>query len=123
MYISNNYKVSQDIGQGLKLEFDMGNGRSQIVFVHHYLLWDGGESWAVVESPIGEVGQVDLELALAAIGDMVCGGLGMFANQFVTIRDAVPLDNLDINEFERPLALVTTSADRLESQLIGRDQF
>jgi hypothetical protein len=35
----------------------------------------------------------------------------------------VPLANLDINEFERPLHLITVAADQLEKDLVGGDAF
>jgi hypothetical protein len=41
----------------------------------------------------------------------------------LTIRHAVPLANLNINEFERPLSLVTNTADQLERQLTGADEY
>ncbi len=45
------------------------------------------------------------------------------ANGLLTIRHSVPLLNLNINEFERPLALVTTTADRFERELTGGDRY
>ena len=41
----------------------------------------------------------------------------------VTFRHSLPLANLNINEFESPLALVTTTADRLEQAFTGGDRF
>jgi hypothetical protein len=38
-------------------------------------------------------------------------------------RHAVPLANLDVNEFERPLELVTLAADRLEHSISGGDVY
>ena len=52
----------------------------------------------------------------------VCGGIAAMGD-LVTVRHSVPLLNLDINEFERPLGLVTGTADRLEQQFQGGDQF
>ena len=41
----------------------------------------------------------------------------------VTFRHSLPLDDLNIAEFESPLALVTTTADQLEKALVGGDKF
>ena len=53
---------------------------------------------------------------------MVCGGVAVI-NDVVIFRHSVPLANLDVNEFERPLHLVTMAADYLETQVTGLDQF
>lgn len=122
-YLAGNYTISQDLGHGVKLEFGVGLGRSQLVFITHHGLMDGTEDWAIVESPFGEFGKVNLDRAVVAVGEMVCGGIGLFGGKYLTLRDAVPLTNLDVNELERPIQLLTTSADRLEAALTGRDQF
>lgn len=123
-YIANNYKVAEDIGRGVRMIFTFEDGRSQTVFVTRYELMDGAEEWAVLESPVGQLGVVNLERVVSEAGQMVCGGVGIFsevADPVVTLRHAIPLANLDVNEFERPLTLVTVSADQLEQRLTGLD--
>jgi hypothetical protein len=120
-YVSSNYKVADQGPDMLKMIFETGDLRSQVVFLWRQTL-SGGEEWVQIESPFAEVGMVNLQQALEAIGGMVCGGMAI-ASGYVTVRHAVPLANLNINEFERPLLLVTTTADNLESQLIGGDRF
>jgi hypothetical protein len=125
-YIYEKYTVSQDIEVGVKLEFAGENGRSQLVFVTHQQLMDGNEDWVVVESPVGRIDQVDLPLALSQAGKLVCGGLGVaFVDpELLVLRHAVPLENLDVNEFERPFHLLMGTADEFELHLTGgRDQF
>jgi hypothetical protein len=51
---------------------------------------------------------------------MVCGGLAIYG-EFLAIRDALPLANMQINELERPLRLITATADALEKQFVGVD--
>lgn len=60
------------------------------------------EEWVQIEPPFGELGKVDLRRALQRVGSTVCGGLALVQN-FVTLRQSVPLVNLNINEFERPV--------------------
>jgi hypothetical protein len=121
-YIAGQYKIEQDLGGGLKLLFNLDQ-RSQIVFVTRAALEGGSEEWAVIESPVGRLGQVDLTAAAMAVGNMVCGGISVLNDELITLRHSVPLANLDVNEFERPFDLVLFSADRLESILTGRDDF
>lgn len=122
-YVKNNYKIADEADDHIKLVFDMGNLRSQVVIVWHAQLANTDEHWVQIESPIGELGQVDVNAALQAVGDTLVGGLALFNGSVVTFRHSVPLDDLSINEFEVPLALVTGTADRLEQALTGGDRF
>jgi hypothetical protein len=106
----------------MRLVFGVGDLRSQIVFLWRMSLLDETEDWVQIESPFGRLDSVDLRGAIDSIGNTVCGGIAAW-NEFATIRHSVPLLNLDINEFERPLVLVTTTADRLERQFQGGDEF
>ena len=121
-YMRSNYKVSDEQPNMIKLVFDLGNLRTQVVVVWHITLNDGQEHWAQIESPFGELGTFNLAHALQQSADSVCGGIGLFGN-LVTFRHAVPLADLSIGELERPLALVTTTADRLEQALTGGDAY
>jgi hypothetical protein len=112
-YVRSHYKISEEKPGSLKLVFDLGNLRSQVVFLWRMTLNDGTEDWVQIESPFGR---------LDSMGETVCGGIAALG-EFVTVRHSVPLLNLDINEFERPLVLVTGTADRLEQQFQGGDQF
>ena len=121
-YVSSNYKISERTDSMLKLVFETGSMRSQVVLVWHLTLDRGAEEWVQIESPFGEFGSVDLAAALQQIGSTVCGGMALYGN-LVTFRHSVPLANLNINEFESPLALVTSTADALERAFTGGDRF
>src|SRR5690349_16904421 len=102
------------------LVFGVGNGRTQMVLVTRHMLMNGTEEWVQISSPIGEVGQINVEGVLRDVGDMVCGGV-VIEGKYLVVRDALPLANLQVNEFERPFVLVTTTADRLEQKYVGSD--
>lgn len=104
------------------MTFETDNLRSQIVFLWRVEFAGGMEEWVQIESPIAELESVNLDHALRAVGHTVCGGLA--ANEgYLTFRHSVPLLNLDINEFERPLTLVVSTADELERTPTGGDKF
>jgi hypothetical protein len=121
-YVRSNYKIADEQPEMLKLVFELDGLRSQVVFLWHLTLVDGQEDWVQIESPIGDLGAVDLLQALQQISNAVCGGLAVYG-QVVTFRHAVPLLNLNINELERPLSLVIHTADRLERMLTGADKY
>jgi hypothetical protein len=121
-YVHNHYKIADEQENMIKLVFETGSMRSQVVVLWHLTLAGSGEEWVQIESPFGELGSIDLTAALQAVGNTVCGGMSVLGNM-VTFRHSLPLDDLNIAEFESPLALVTTTADGLEKALVGGDKF
>jgi len=121
-YVRSHYKIADEKPGSMKLIFDVGDLRSQVVFLWRMSLLDGEEEWVQIESPFGRLDSINLRGAIDAMGKTVCGGIAAMEG-LVTVRHSVPLLNLDINEFERPLGLVTGTADRLEQQFQGGDQF
>lgn len=97
--------------------------RLQQVFVSRMTFPPEGEEWAVIESPFAEIDAIDIKNALTESAKLVVGGIGVFQGTLLTLRHALPLENMQVNEFERPLLLVTTGADMLEEQLVGGDRF
>ena len=121
-YVRSNYKIADEKPSMIQMIFETGNLRSQVVFLWRQALMNGDEEWLQIESPIAELGSVNLQKLLEEVGDVVCGGAAVTSGH-VTIRHAVPLANLNINEFERPLTLVTATADDLEHKLVGTDRY
>ena len=101
---------------------DEKSGRSQMVVVAREVL-DRRETWVQIASPFARVQEVDLRAVLEEVGNTtVVGGVALIG-EYVVLRHSLPLVNLDINEFVDPLELVTGSAEMLERQFIGRDDF
>jgi hypothetical protein len=111
--------VGEDI---LKLTFDVGGGRSQVLFV----TWSGPSAeearFLDLHSPIGRVEQLDLHAAVRRTSQFVIGGLSMLG-EVVTLRHCAPLENLDRNEIDEPMHRLLGIADELEAELTGRDDF
>jgi hypothetical protein len=120
-YVHRTYKIADENDNMIKMVFETGNLRSQVVVLWHLTLSDG-EEWVQIESPFAELGSVNLGQALQHVGQTVCGGMALLGNM-VTFRHSLPLANLNINEFESPLILVTKTADDLENALVGGDKF
>lgn len=121
-YVRSNYQISDESPNRIKLVFETGDMRTQLVFLWRQLLLDGAEEWLQIESPVGRVDSMNLRAVLDEVGAMVCGGAAIM-DGVLFIRQAMPISNLEINEFERPLRLVTTSADALERKFVGGDEF
>jgi hypothetical protein len=123
-YIKSNYKYTEQSPGLISMVFNLQGGRAQTVLVGREVLMDGGEEWATIASGIGPVQQLRprFDELLMEAGRMVCGGLAIYG-EILFFRHAIPLQTLDINEFEGPLALVTTTADRLEGMFTAGDNF
>jgi hypothetical protein len=121
-YVRSNYKIADENHDMIKIIFETNNLRSQVVFIWRQVLMNGEEEWIQIESPFAELGSVDLRKVLEELSSVVCGSLALTADH-LTVRHAVPLANLNINEFERPLVLVTSTADHLEQSFVGSDKY
>ncbi len=121
-YVRSNYKIADEATDLIKLIFETSGLRSQMVLLTRQALMGGDEEWVQMSSPVASLGSVNLEAFLREAGNIVCGGAALDGD-FLVIQHAAPRINLDINEFERPLGLVTSTADSLEKKLVGSDRF
>lgn len=121
-HIARNYRFEHLSPTSLKMVFQIDEERTQAVVVSLETLMDGAEEWAEISSAVGPLDDVNLKATLREVGGLVCGGLAADGNLLV-FRHVVPLENLDVNEFERPLRLVVLSADKLEREFGGGDTF
>ena len=104
----------------IHVEFD--DERSQVIWLSHEVL-DGKEDWVQIASPCGLAAKVDLAALLKEVGHTtVVGGVAIMG-EHVVLRHALPLENLDINEFVDPLTLLAGTVDTLEEQFSGGDAF
>lgn len=118
-FVHANYTAENINDSTIKLIFDTGNLRSQIVFVARS--WnDTGAEWVKVNSPIGTIGEVDVRRAAEIVGGMLVGGI-MSDGAYVYVTNAMPMQNLDANEITEPLVRVVTIADSIEAELLGTD--
>lgn len=119
-YIRSRYDVTDDAGDFMKLVFDLGDGRSQVIFVAATNKPEG--DFAVISSPFARVGSVDAIDVLREVGGHSIGGVVVMGDRFF-LRHTVPLADLDIDEFTGPFQTVLTVADSLEQRYMGSDEF
>lgn len=121
-HIHASYKVKGDNGELVSMVFAESDGRTQLTLVGRGHNTNTGEEWVQISSPIGEVARINLEAAARAAFDWLCGGIVVIDDR-VYLHHAAPLANLDVNEFARPLAVITSGADSIERALLGTDEF
>lgn len=121
-YLRTNYKILEDKETLLSLSFGFGDGRSQLVHVGRATMEASQGEWATIVSVFADVDSADIPRALQEAASFVVGGVVIIGDK-LALRHAVPLSNLNLNEFEEPFQMVMAAADVLEHQFTGADQF
>lgn len=116
------FRIIESSEEEIRILVEYEDDRSQIVIVARERL-DDSEDWVQVVSVIGRADQVDLHKLLDELGQtsVVCGAVVI--GEHVVLRHAVPLVNLDINEFVDPLNFVAETADHLEEMFFPEDDY
>jgi hypothetical protein len=120
-YIFRTFDVEEDMGDMIRLNFRVNGGRHQYVYVR-FAQNAAGVDWIQIESPVGELQRVNLGVLLSQVEDIVCGALSKVGGM-VTLRHAVPMADMSVDEFEAPLRAVCASADALESSVSFQDTY
>jgi hypothetical protein len=121
-FVKSEYQVIREEPDEIRLLFEFDDERSQVIVLAREVL-DNRYEWVQIASPIGLVARVDLAAFLIEVGQSTVAGGAAIMGDHVVIRHSLPLENLDINEFVDPLSLLAGSADLLEEQFFGRDDY
>lgn len=126
-YIQQEYDVVREEPDEIRIKIGYGADeyspkRAQVVIVAREIM-DRKEEWVQIATPFARVDQVDLRTVLTEIGNTTVVGGAVLMGDYLVLRHSLPLVNLDINEFVDPLELVTGSAELLEEQFTGRDDY
>ncbi|MDQ0379767.1 hypothetical protein [Amycolatopsis thermophila] len=126
-FIRQQYKVVRDEPDELRIRIRFQSDpeeeeRTQIVVIAREVL-DRRDEWIQIATPFARVDEVDVVGVLAEVGHTTVVGGVVVMGEYLVLRHSLPLANLDLNEFVDPLALVTSSAELLEEQLTGRDDY
>jgi len=126
-FIRREYEITRMEPDEIRILFRYGTDedvqqRTQTVVVAHEVL-DGREDWIQIASPFARVADVDVTAVLEEIGNTTIVGGAVIMGPYLVLRHALPLLNLDINEFVDPLELVAGSAEELEETFTGRDDY
>lgn len=128
-YIRANYRVTRDEPEEMRIRVRFQSkdpedepDRTQAVVIAREVL-DKREEWVQIATPFAKAAEVDLHAVLDEIGNTTVVGGACIMGEYLVLRHSLPLMNLDINEFTDPLELVTASAETLEEQITGRDEY
>lgn len=121
-FVRSEYRVTRVGADEVRIEVEFDDERRQAVVVYREV-FDRREEWVQIVSPCGKAAEVNLLALLTELGKAaVCGG-AIVMGEYVAVRHSLPLENLDMNEFTDPLALVAGVADELEEKFTGGDHY
>jgi hypothetical protein len=120
-FVRNRYEILEQTDTWVRFDLPIKDGRTQQVSVHHVAGPDG-HRWIDISSPVGWADKIDLRRLLELAGTSVVGGAAV-VDGVALFQHAVPLDDLDVLDFEGPFRLVVQRADEFEHELTGDDRF
>ncbi|HEY4020236.1 MAG TPA: hypothetical protein VGM75_16205 [Pseudonocardiaceae bacterium] len=121
-FVRSEYRVTKIDTDEVRLLLEFDDERRQMVILAREVL-DKREEWVQIASPCGRADEVDLRQLLAELGDTSVVGGAVIMGDHVVLRHSLPLENLDINEFVDPLALIAGTADQIEERYVGGDGY
>ncbi len=120
-YARSKYKLMEDDERYFSLVFGFDGGRSQKIFVRVFEAFD--MEWVEFRSVVCSGDKMPAKVALKKNEEFACGALALDSDgDYVLIYNAA-LPTMDPSEFELPLNVVARTADKLESEYSGDDDF
>ncbi len=114
------YKLAEDEGDSFKLVWRYDNDRLQQILVNCYAAL--GEAWCNFTSPACRRGDLSPELALKRSLSFAVGTICLDQDVYV-IRYSLPMSALKLETFDLLLGVIAGTADQLEEELSGGDDF
>ena len=115
-YIKASYIIKSDNGNSMTLGFSFQDGRSQDVLLQKVIFRD--EEWVNIGTAVCNINELDHTEALRRNFAMVVGKLSLY-KEVVVFEHALPLKDLDIDEFEIPFRVIREVGDDLEKEFAG----
>lgn len=120
-YARSKYKLSVDEEQRFSIVWAYDNGRSQQIWVRNFQAME--RDWIEFRTYVCRAGELKPEVALAKNFGYSIGALAVDSDgDYVMLHNAL-LATLDPDEFELPLRVLAGTADEIEKDHSGADDF
>lgn len=121
-YARSKYKLSEDTENRFSLVWEYQNNRLQKIVVSKFEAMN--REWCDFSSACCKAEDMSPELALKKNWDFAVGAICLDQKEGVyVIRYSVQMATMDMEEFELPLHVVASTADRLEQEFSASDDF
>ena len=119
-YARSKYKLADDRDNSFKLVFEYQNKRLQAVIVSRFEALN--RDWCDFASACCKLDQMNPEVALRKNFQFAVGALCLDRDTYI-VRYSVRMATMDMEEFELPLHVVASTADKLEQEFAASDHF
>jgi len=114
------YKLAEDHEDSFKLVWRYDNERLQQILVNCYAAL--GQAWCNFTSPACRRTECSPEVALERSLSFAVGSICLDQDIYV-VRYSLPMTALEIDTFDLLLGVIASTADQLEEELSGGDDF
>lgn len=114
------YDLADETEDSFKLVWEYGNQRRQQIVVSCFTAMD--RDWCDFTSAACRRDQLDAAVALERNFQLAMGALCLDGEVYV-VRYSTALATMDLEEFELPLHVIASTADQLEHEFAGGDDF
>ena len=119
-YVRSKYKLAEDRENSFKLVWEYGNGRLQAIIVSRFEAMD--REWVDFASAACKRQEMEPTVALQKNFGFAVGALCL-DNDVYVVRYSVQLASMDLEEFELPLHIIASTADRIEEEFSAGDVY
>ena len=119
-YARSKYKLTDEKENSFKLTWAYGNNRLQAIIVSKFEAFD--REWCDFASACCKKEQMAAEVALRKNWNFAVGAICL-DRDFYVVRYSLQMSTMDMEEFELPLHVIASTADRLEQEFTAGDQF
>jgi hypothetical protein len=119
-YARSKYKLSYDEPHRFALVFAYDDGRTQQIFVRRFEAYN--QEWIEFRTPVCKEDEMKAKVALEKNAGFAIGALALENGRIFLLHNAT-LRSLDIEEFDLPLHVLAGTADNLEKQYAGGDEY
>ena len=119
-HLRSRYALAEDRPDLVALKFECAGARAQLIQVSSFSAL--GRGWVLFRSRVCEQSRMDPVEALRRNSRFAVGFLAL-TDGYYEIAYTAQLETLDIDELEIPLRVLSDTADELERELTGTDQW
>ena len=119
-HLRSKFRIASEDRNLVALDFEVAGGRVQRIVISNFEAM--GKGWLLYRSRVCERARLDPEEALRRNSSFAVGFLAL-TEGFYELDYTAQIDTLDIDELEIPLFALTETADQLERELTGTDQW
>ena len=119
-HLRSKFRISSEEHNMISLDFEVAGSRVQRILISSFEAM--GKGWLLYRSRVCERARLEPEDALRRNSSFAVGFLAL-AEGFYELVYTAQMNTLDIDELEIPLFALTETADQLERELTGTDQW